>query len=73
MTVDVDAEKQRLEQEKESMQARIASLQARLSDQTFLSKAPQAIVDKERGKLQDFQTKLQKMTERLTELGRMKS
>jgi valyl-tRNA synthetase len=72
MTVDVDAEKQRLEQEKESMQARIASLQARLNDQTFLSKAPQAIVDKERGKLQDFQTKLQKMTERLTELGRMK-
>ncbi len=72
MTVDVDAEKQRLEQEKESMQARIASLQARLSDQTFLSKAPQAIVDKERGKLQDFQTKLQKMTERLAELARMK-
>jgi valyl-tRNA synthetase len=72
MTVDVDADKQRLQQEKESMEARIASLQARLSDQTFLSKAPQAVVDKERGKLQDFRTKLQKMTERLAELGRMK-
>ncbi len=72
MTVDVDAERQRLEQEKESLQARIDGLQARLGDQSFLSKAPQAVVDKERGKLQDWQTKLQKMTERLAELGRMK-
>jgi valyl-tRNA synthetase len=72
MTVDVDAEKQRLEQEKESLQARITGLEARLSDQTFLSKAPQAVVEKERSKLQDSQTKLQKTTERLKELGRMK-
>jgi len=72
MTVDVGAEKQRLEQERESLHTRINGLEARLSDQTFLSKAPQAIVDKERAKLQDSQTKLQKMTERLTELGRMK-
>ncbi len=72
MTVDVDAETQRLEQEKGSLQARIDGLQARLGDQSFLSKAPQAVVDKERGKLQDWQMKLQKMTERLAELGRMK-
>jgi len=72
MTVDVDAEKQRLEQESESLQGRITGLEARLSDQTFLSKAPQAVVDKERGKLRDSQTKLQKLTERLSELGRMK-
>ncbi len=72
MTVDVDAEKQRLEQEKESLQTRIAGLQARLSDQTFLSKAPPAVVDKERGKLRDSQIRLQKIDERLNELGRMK-
>jgi valyl-tRNA synthetase len=73
MTVDVDAEKQRLGQEKESLQNRIASLKARLSDQTFLSRAPQPVVDKERGKMQDSQTRLQKIDERLAELSRMKS
>jgi len=73
MTVDVDAEKQRLEQEKESLQGRITGLKARLSDQTFLSRAPQPVVDKERGKMQDSQTRLQKIDERLAELSRMKS
>jgi valyl-tRNA synthetase len=72
MTVDVDAEKQRLEQEKESLQTRITGLQARLSDQTFLSKAPPAVVEKERSKLHDWQTKLQKIGDRLAELSRMK-
>ncbi len=69
MTVDVDAEKARLGQERESLENRIAGLQARLNDQAFLSKAPQAVVDKERGKLQDWQAKLQKITQRLVELG----
>ena len=73
MTVDVDAEKQRLEQEKESLQGRITGLKARLSNQTFLSRAPQPVVDKERGKMQDSQTRLQKIDERLAELSRMKS
>jgi valyl-tRNA synthetase len=72
MTVDVDIEKHRLEQEKEALQARIASLEGRLIDETFLSKAPQAVVDKERAKLRDWQTKLQKTDDRLAELSRMK-
>ena len=72
MTVDVDAEKQRLEQEKESLQTRITGLQAHLSDRTFLSKAPPAVVEKERSKLHDWQTKLQKIGDRLAELSRMK-
>lgn len=55
------------------MQARITGLEARLSDQTFLSRAPQAVVEKERSKLQDSQTKLHKTTERLKELGRMRT
>ncbi len=72
MSVDVDAERQRLEQEKESLENRIADLRARLSDQAFLSKAPQAVVDKERGKLQDYELKLSKTAQRLAELGGMK-
>jgi valyl-tRNA synthetase len=72
-TVDVDAEKERLEQEKESLQTRIAGLEARLSDRAFLSKAPPPVVDKERGKMADSQTRLRRIDERLAELGRMKS
>jgi valyl-tRNA synthetase len=73
MTVDVGAEKQRLEQERESLQVRITRLEARLGDQSFLSKAPQPVVDKERGKLRESQTRLRKIDERLGELNRMKS
>lgn len=72
MTVDVDAEKARLEQEKELLQTRIAGLAARLGDQAFLSRAPQAVVDKERGKLQDSELKLRKVAQRLAEIGRGK-
>ena len=73
VTVDVEAEKQRLEQERDSLQNRIAGLKTRLSDQAFLSKAPQQVVEKERSKLQDWQARLQKIDERLAELIRMKS
>jgi valyl-tRNA synthetase len=71
--VDVDAEKQRLEQEKESLQTRITGVEARLSDRAFLSRAPQPVVDKERGKLKDSETRLQKIEKRLAELSEMES
>jgi valyl-tRNA synthetase len=68
MAVDLDAERQRLEKEKEALQAKIARLETRLSDSTFLSKAPSLIIEKERGKLLDSQGKLEKIEERLTQL-----
>ncbi len=70
LTVDISAETARLEQERDSWQARIAGLRARLDDQAFLSRAPRAVVDKERGKLQDYERKLRQAEERLAELGR---
>jgi valyl-tRNA synthetase len=68
MAVDLDAERQRLEKEKEALQAKIAHLETRLSDSTFLSKAPSLIIERERGKLLDSQGKLEKIEERLTQL-----
>jgi len=69
MTFDLDAEKKRLEKEKDALQARIANNMARLSDETFLSKAPSAIIEKEKGKLINSQDKLKKLEDRLTQLG----
>jgi valyl-tRNA synthetase len=69
MTVDLDAERQRLENDKQAAEARIASLKARLSDDAFLSKAPPPVVEKERGKLVDSQVTLEKIEQRLAELG----
>ncbi|MDM8000799.1 MAG: valine--tRNA ligase [Dehalococcoidia bacterium] len=73
VAVDISAEKQRLELERESLQTRIAGLQTRLADQTFLAKAPPAVVEKERGKLRDSETRLSKIDERLKELGRART
>ena len=69
MAVDLDAERQRLEKEREALQARIAGLEARLRDNSFLSKAPPSIVEKEQGKLLDSQSRRKKLEERLAQLG----
>ncbi len=66
--VDLDAERQRLESEKEALQTKIESLKTRLSDNAFLSKAPPSIIEKEQGKLLDYQGRLGKLIERLTQL-----
>ena len=72
LTADLDTERQRLEKERVDLQGRIASLEARLKDNAFLSKAPPAIVDKERGKLLDFQGRLEKLELRLAQLDRLR-
>jgi len=57
MAVDLDAERHRLEKEKEALQAKIARLETRLGDSTFLSKAPSLIIEREQGKLLDSQVR----------------
>jgi valyl-tRNA synthetase len=68
MAVDLDAERHRLEKEEEALQAKIARLETRLSDSTFLSKAPSLIIEREQGKLLDSRVRLGKIKERLTQL-----
>jgi len=70
MIADLEAERQRLEKERVDLQGRIANLEARLSDNAFLAKAPPAIVVKERDKLLDFRGRLEKVDLRLTQLER---
>ncbi len=66
--VDLEAEKQRLEKEKEVCQAKIEQLQTGLRDSIFLSQALSSIIKKEEAKPLEFQNRLEKLTERLAQL-----
>ena len=68
LMADVDAERQRLERERAALEVRIAGLKNRLSGESFLSKAPSSVIDKERSKLLDSEGRLGKITERLAQL-----
>jgi valyl-tRNA synthetase len=63
-----DAERRRLEGERQALEARIADLRTRLGGEAFVSKAPPAVVEKERQRLLEAEDKLQKIEERLAQL-----
>jgi len=66
--VDLAAEKQRLEREISTNQKEIARLEQRLRDIAFTSKAPAAVVEKERSKLQACEDKLLRLRQELSQL-----
>jgi len=63
--IDVEAEKKRLQKEIEQNQTEVARLQARLSDQAFLTKAPAAVIDKERQRLYTLTDKLGRLKQQI--------
>jgi len=63
--INLEAEKNRLKTEIESSQAEIARLEARLKDIAFLTKAPEAVIDKERQKLATHKDKLARLKQQL--------
>jgi len=67
--VDTDAEKSRLLKEVEANQAEIARIEKLLLDESFITKAPAAVVEKERQKLSERKDKLGRLNERLDQLG----
>ncbi len=66
--VDWLAEEQRLTRESEEIQSRIAQLDARLRDETFLGKAPAQVIEKEKQKLMTLKDKLQRLQQELSQL-----
>jgi valyl-tRNA synthetase len=64
--IDLEAERKRLQREIEQSQAEVARLEARLKDRAFLTKAPPAIVAKERNKLATRKAKLQRLKQQLS-------
>ncbi len=63
--VNLEAERKRLQKEIEQTQAEVARLEAMLKDKAFLTKAPSAIVDKERDKLEVVKDKLARLKKQI--------
>jgi valyl-tRNA synthetase len=63
--VDLEAERRRLERELEQNQAEVDRLEARLKDEKFLSKAPAAVIEKERQKSYSLADKIARLKQQL--------
>ncbi len=66
--IDLEAERQRLQDEIEKSQAEVARLEARLGDGAFQTRAPAAVVDKERQKFYTLTDKLERLKQQLFKL-----
>ncbi|MBA7690868.1 hypothetical protein ES703_99400 [subsurface metagenome] len=62
--VNLEVERERIRREIEATRAEVARLEARLNDRAFLTKAPAAIVDKERQKLYTLTDKLERLKQK---------
>jgi valyl-tRNA synthetase len=67
--VDLEAERKRRQKEIAETQAEVSRLEARLKDKAFLSKAPAAVVNKERDKLALRKDKLERLKQGRDKLG----
>ena len=69
MTIDVEAEREKIQQELEYYRGFVASVEKKLSNERFVSGAPEAVVEKERQKMADGQAKIKILEESLANLG----
>jgi valyl-tRNA synthetase len=69
MQVDVAAEKTRLGKEVARLQGEIGKAQGKLANESFVAKAPAAVLEQERKRLADFSATLAKVQEQLARLG----
>ena len=64
--IDVERELERLERETGRLQGRLKGLQAKLANENFVTRAPEAVVEREREKLASCQVQFTKLQEKLT-------
>ena len=67
--IDVAAEKARLSKEVARLQAEMAKARGKLGNESFVAKAPPAVIEQEKKRLADFTDTLQKMQDQLSRLG----
>ncbi|MDB3905092.1 valine--tRNA ligase [Crocinitomicaceae bacterium] len=67
-TIDVEAERQKIEQELDYSRGFLVSVQKKLSNERFVNSAPQNVVDMERKKESDALTKISLLEEKLNTL-----
>jgi len=63
--IDVEKEKASLSKEKENLEKFVAGIEAKLGNEQFVARAPEALVAEQKGKLEEARGKLQKIAERL--------
>jgi valyl-tRNA synthetase len=67
--IDVAKEKERLAKEIERVRGSIERARAKLDNKEFVSKAPEAVIAKEKDKLMQFEVELEKFEKNLKALG----
>ena len=68
-TIDLDVERERLKQKIEQAKAEVARAEGKLANEGFVARAPEAVVAKERAKLDDHRENLEKLKAQLETLG----
>ncbi len=66
--IDVAAERDRLGKEIKRLEGEISKAQGKLGNESFVARAPQAVVDQEKARLQDFENTLQQVRAQLSRL-----
>ena len=66
--VDLEAEKKRLQKELDNVQNEVTRLEGRLQDEAFLTKAPTAVIEKEKQKLYTLNDRLEKLKQQSSRL-----
>ncbi len=66
--IDISKELERLEKEASAQARELEGVKAKLSNESFVSRAPQAVVDRERSKAEELQASLSKIRARIIEL-----
>ena len=66
--IDVGAERERLGKEIDKMEKQIAAAESKLGNESFVARAPAAVVEQEKKRLADFSATLEKLREQLTKL-----
>jgi valyl-tRNA synthetase len=69
MEIDVAAEKARLAKEATRLEGEIAKAQGKLGNESFVARAPAAVIEQEKKRVADFGATLQKVREQLARLG----
>jgi len=66
--VDVAAERARLEKHRDKAAADLSKVSAKLSNENFVSRAPEAVVAKEKGRQQELQLEIEQLDAQLAKL-----